>query len=490
MQLSNTIEKLPEIINIIGDMDIEISSMTYDSRKSTPGSLFVAIRGLKSDGHKFIEKAVSQGATALVYDREDISVPENVSSVLVQDSRKALSFLAANYFNHPEQKLALIGITGTNGKTTSNYFLQHLLSSAGLPTARVGTTGAAFKGVEVDLIHTTPESSDLYELLNAFVEEGANTATLEVSSHALDQRRVDGLDFRIGIFSNLSQDHLDYHNSLEEYLKAKQLLFKNLSSNSIAIINADDASAESIIEGCEAKIIRYGYNSAADYQILSHTVNDDGLEVNINTPNGSLLVQTNTVGDFNVYNLVSALSAALELGCDAKKLLTASRNLPAVPGRLEKMVNRAPFQVFVDYAHTPDAMETVLNTLSEAYPDNKLISVFGCGGDRDQTKRPIMGDIATRISTSAIITDDNPRTESSMDIINAIAVGCAGRSNYKIIQDRSSAVLAALDQASKGDIVAILGKGHEPYQEIMGERKPYSDMNVVDQYMEQHGYSA
>ncbi|MEA3287905.1 MAG: UDP-N-acetylmuramoyl-L-alanyl-D-glutamate--2,6-diaminopimelate ligase, partial [Candidatus Marinimicrobia bacterium] len=344
--------------------------------------------------------------------------------------------------------------------------------------------------VNTDLMHTTPESADLYEILAEFVAHGAKAITLEVSSHALDQNRVDGLSFDVAVYTNLSQDHLDYHGSFEEYLAAKQLLFKGLSEDSVAIVNIDDPFAERIIEVCVAKIIRYGYNSRAEYRILDHSINRHGVELTLETPYGIRTLQVNTVGSFNYYNFLAAYATAVELECDIDKVDSAARTLPAVPGRLEKMENQAPFTVFVDYAHTPDAMETVLQTLAEAYPKQKLISVFGCGGDRDQGKRPLMGEIATRLSTQTIITDDNPRTETPMDIIDAITTGCQNRDNFEVIQDRSSAVKTALRIAEQGDIIAILGKGHESYQEIMGHRNPYSDMNIVNQFMEQHGYSA
>ncbi len=490
MKLPEIINNIPELVKIAGDLNREISSMTHDSRRVGPDCLFIAVRGLITDGHNFIDLAIKTGALAIVYDRPEITIPEHLTAILVQDSRQALPLLAGNFYQHPERSLTLIGITGTNGKTTSNYFLQHLLMAGGTKTGRVGTTGAALEALEIDLIHTTPEASDLYKLLSTFVEHGAAAATLEVSSHALSQGRVDGLTFQAAIFSNLTQDHLDYHQSFDEYLKAKQLLFKGLSHEAVALVNIDDPSSEDMIAGCRARIIRYGFHSAADYRIDKHSANENGIELQVKTPRESVTVQVNTVGTFNIYNFLSAFATALELGCQLDPIVKAAQTLPCVPGRLEKMNNKAPFKVFVDYAHTPDAMKTVLQTLAEAYPDNRLITVFGCGGDRDQGKRAIMGDIATQLSTQSIITDDNPRTEASMAIIDAIVVGCKDRNNYKIIQDRSTAVKTALIEAEQGDIVAILGKGHEPYQEIMGERKPYSDMDIVKQFMEQHGYSA
>ena len=490
MRLSEITSQVKGITETHGTLSIDVTGISYDSRQVKPGHLFIAVRGLITDGHDFIYTAIEAGATAIVYDRIDFVIPENIVAILVDDSRLILPEIASIYFGHPEDGLKLVAITGTNGKTTTNYFVQHLLSSSGAKAGRIGTTGAQMDDVEVDLMHTTPESADLYEILAEFVSHGAKAVTLEVSSHALAQNRVDGLNFDVAVYTNLTQDHLDYHGSLEEYLAAKQLLFKGLSKESVAIVNMDDPYAERIIEVCVAKIIRYGYNSGAEYHILDHSINRNGVELTLETPYGQRVVQVNTVGTFNYYNFLAAYTAAIELECDIERIEMSAQTLPVVPGRLEKMDNQAPFQVFVDYAHTPDAMETVLKTLVESYPEHKLITVFGCGGDRDQGKRPIMGEIATRLSSRVIITDDNPRSESPMDIIAGITAGCGDRTNYTIIQDRSAAVEAALKDAGQGDVVAVLGKGHEPYQEIMGERKPYSDMTIVDQFMEQHGYSA
>jgi len=488
MKLSNIIRDLPGVRHQQVKADSEITSITHDSRSVSKGSLFIALNGLTVDGHHFIDQAIGAGATAIIYDDDQVQI-SGAEAILVQNSRLALPLVAANFYDHPEAKLSLIGITGTNGKTTSNYFLQHLMNASGRPTGRIGTTGADFHDLTIDLIHTTPESSDLYAILDTFFQNGAESATLEVSSHALAQNRVDGLSFKLAIFSNLTQDHLDYHESFEEYIAAKRLLFSNLHQDAVALVNADDPNADAMLTSCPASVVSYGQSEKADYRIEAYRVSDIGTHVELNTPQGSVHIETNTVGLFNIYNLVSAFSAALELDVDKNALLQAAKNLPVVPGRLELMQNHAPFKVFVDYAHTPDAMSTVLSTLAEAYPSRKLITVFGCGGDRDKGKRPIMGEIATRLSTFSIITDDNPRTEAPLDIIHAIADGCQGRMNYIVIQDRATAVANALDRAEPGDIIAILGKGHEPYQEIMGERKPYSDMKVIDQFMEQNGYT-
>ena len=490
MQLTNIINQVQDILELCGDQNTEVTGVSYDSRQVQPGHLFIAVRGLITDGHDFIYAAIENGAQVIVYDRSDFVIPENIVSILVQDSRLALPVIASTYFGHPEEGLKLVAITGTNGKTTTNYFVQHLLNKSGTKTGRIGTTGAQIDDVDIDLMHTTPESADLYEILAEFVAHGAKAVTLEVSSHALSQNRVDGLTFDVAVYTNLTQDHLDYHGSLEDYLAAKQLLFKGLPKESVAIVNMDDPYAERIIEVCVAKIIRYGDNSNAEYRILDHSINRHGVELTLDTPYGQRVVQVNTVGTFNYYNFLAAYASAIELECDIEKVELSAKTLPMVPGRLEKTANQAPFQVFVDYAHTPDAMETVLDTLAESYPDNRLITVFGCGGDRDKGKRPIMGEIATRLSSKAIITDDNPRTEAPLNIIQEIIAGCGERSNYSVIQDRTEAINAALLEARAGDIVAVLGKGHEPYQEIMGERKPFSDMTIVDQFMEQHGYSA
>ncbi len=490
MKLNKLIRNLSEISQITGNPDQVISGVSYDSRQVQTGHLFVAIQGLITDGHAYIASAVQAGAVAVLYDRPEVNIPDGIVALLVNNSRLILPEIAALFYGHPEDKLKLLAITGTNGKTSTNYFAQHLLTGAMKKTGRIGTTGAAMGNIEVELMHTTPESADLYEILAEFVAHGAEAVTLEVSSHALAQNRVDGLQFDVAVYTNLTQDHLDYHGSIEAYLAAKQLLFKGLSKDSVAIVNADDPFAERIIEVCVAKIIRYGYNSQAEYRILDHSINRNGVELSLATPRGLRRLQVNTVGEFNYYNFLAAYAAAIELECDLDLIERAAQSLPVIPGRLERMATKAPFEVFVDYAHTPDALETVLKTLANAYPDKNLISVFGCGGDRDQGKRPLMGEIASRLSAETIITDDNPRTEIPAKIIEAIADGCKGRTNYSIIEDRSTAVYTALEKAQADDVVVVLGKGHEAYQEINGERIPYSDMNIINQFMEQHGYSA
>ncbi len=489
MHLTKLIHQIPDVLSTKGNQSAEVTGISYDSRQVKPGHLFIAIRGLITDGHDFIDNAIDAGASVIVYDRSDLVIPEEIASILVKDSRLILAKIASSYFGHPEEGLKLVAITGTNGKTTTNYFVQHLLDTSGTKTGRIGTTGAKMGGVDIDLMHTTPESADLYEILAEFVAHGAKAVTLEVSSHALAQNRVDGLTFDVAVYTNLTQDHLDYHGSLEDYLAAKQLLFKGLTKESVAIVNMDDPYAERIIEVCVAKIIRYGYNSNAEYHILDHSINRNGVELTLDTPYGQRVVQVNTVGKFNYYNFLASYAAAIELECDIEKVEQSAESLPMVPGRLEKISSQAPFKVFVDYAHSPDAMETVLSTLVDSYPECRILTVFGCGGDRDKGKRPMMGEIATRLSSKAFITDDNPRTEAPLKIIQEIIAGCGDRSNYSIVQNRTDAINTALLEAKPGDIVAVLGKGHEPYQEIMGERKPFSDMIIVDQFMERHGYS-
>ncbi len=312
MRLPNIIHQVSDILETRGDLDLDVSGISYDSREVQQGHLFIAVRGLVTDGHDFIYTAIEAGAQVIVYDRPDFVIPENVVSILVRDSRLALPVIASTYFGHPEKGLKLVAITGTNGKTTTNYFVQHLLNQSGTKTGRIGTTGAQMNGLNIDLMHTTPESADLYEILAEFVAHGAKAVTLEVSSHALSQNRVDGLTFDIAVYTNLTQDHLDYHGSLEDYLAAKQLLFKGLPKESVAIVNIDDPYAERIIEVCVAKIIRYGYNSIAEYHILDHSINHNGVELTLDTPFGQRVVQVNTVGTFNYYNFLAAYAAAAE----------------------------------------------------------------------------------------------------------------------------------------------------------------------------------
>ena len=476
MLLDKIIKQVPDVLEVQGDLSTDVAGISYDSRQVEVGHLFIAVRGLITDGHDYIHAAIEAGAQVIVYDRADFVIPDEIVSIRVKDSRLALPIIASSYFGNPEDGLKLVAITGTNGKTTTNYFVQHLLDKSGSKAGRIGTTGAQMQGVDIDLMHTTPESADLYEILAEFVSHGAKAVTLEVSSHALSQNRVDGLTFDVAVYTNLTQDHLDYHGSLEDYLAAKQLLFKGLPKESVAVVNMDDPYAERFIEVCVAKIIRYGYNSNAEYRILDHSINRNGVELTLDTPYGQRAVQVNTVGTFNYYNFLAAYATAIELECDIEKVELSAKTLPHVPGRLEKLQHQAPFQVFVDYAHTDDALQQVLKTLREI-TDERLHVVFGCGGNRDVGKRHKMGAAAARYADVVWVTTDNPRHESPESIAAQVVEGCrsvnAGYCQLEL--DRARAIDEALRGAQPGDTVLLAGKGHETYQEIQDAVLPFDD---------------
>ncbi len=488
MLLMDIIKDIPGIKVIEGPTDVDISAITYDSRKVQPGSLFFAVKGLKVDGHDFIPQAIDAGATAIMSDQAVPSTGERVTRILCDDSRDVMALMSAGFFGEPAKTLKVIGITGTNGKTTTAYYVQHILEQAGLNTGRIGTTGVAYGDQEIQTMHTTPESTDLQGYLADMVSANLQAVVMEVSSHALDQRRVKGIEFSAALFTNLSQDHLDYHSDLEEYLAAKRTLFQGLPKGSIALVNADDSRSSDMLAGCEARIVTLGLEHPADYRVTNWVVQAEKVQLTVNTPLGEMLFQARTIGKFNYYNILSAIAISMELGIEPAAIQMAVQTLPVVPGRLEDASGKAPFRIIVDYAHTPDAVRRVLQVLRESYPSGRLITVFGCGGDRDRDKRPQMGHLATSLSDLTFITDDNPRTEPSDQIIQEIIQGVDTSANFKVINDRTEAIETALNTAKSGDILAILGKGHEDYQEIDGQRLPFSDIAVIQNYRVDHGY--
>lgn len=488
MLLLELIENVPGIKIVDGSTEVEINAVTLDSREVGQGSLFCAIQGLQTDGHQYIPQAVAAGASAILCDRaEDLENP-GVTRILCENTREVLPLVAARFHGKPAERLDMIGITGTNGKTTTAYFVQHLLNQSGKPTGRIGTTGISYGEIEHSSLHTTPESSDLQAMLSGMLAAEMEAVVMEVSSHALHQHRVKGIPYRVALFTNLSQDHLDYHSDLEDYLAAKRILFEDLNPGSIAIVNADDPRSEAILAGCKARIVSLAVNASADYRILAWEQQAELVHLQVQTPIGEMSFKARTVGMFNYYNVLSAIAICVEMGINSRLIQNALETLPIVPGRLEDASGSAPFRIVVDYAHTPEAIERVLGVLRTSYPEARLLTVFGCGGDRDRNKRPQMGQIATSLSDKSFITDDNPRTEPSDQIIQDIIKGVAEDADYKVINDRREAVETALNTAKTGDVVAILGKGHEDYQEIMGKRIPFSDIEIIKTYRADHGY--
>lgn len=460
-----------------------ITGVAYDSRATRTGNVFIALKGENFDGHEFIDIAIENGAMVIVHDRDLKAYRDEITYVRVANSREAMPHLAARFYYFPANEMLTIGVTGTNGKTTTTYFIQHLLAAAHQQAAIIGTTGVRYAGQIEDLPHTTPESVELQAILADLVIHNCHAAVLEVSSHALMQHRVDEISFNAAIFTNLTQDHLDYHETMDAYANAKQILFNQLSPEAIALINGDDDYAGIMVEKSPAKVIRYGQNDACDYRLTHFEPGFEFTQLTIQTPDGELRFQSNIVGLYNGYNLLAALATVMELGYAFTSFQQALTRMPAVPGRLQQ-IGRSKKKVFIDYAHTPSAMETVLTALRQFYPDSRLITVFGCGGDRDKGKRPIMGKIATELSDYTVITDDNPRSESTEAIIRDILTGCVSKSDFEIIPHRYGAIQRALSMAEETDVIAVLGKGHENYQEKQGIRYHFDDSEVIRRYVE------
>ena len=477
--------------------DAEVLGLAHDSRKVVPGSLFVAVRGFHSDGHRFIQQAVAQGAIAIVAERSGAAeVPADAPAVFVEDSRKALALLAAAFFGHPSRKLRLIGITGTKGKTTTSYLVKSIIEAAGRTTGLIGTIDYRVGTRVYPAPNTTPESLDLQRLLAEMVDAGAGYCVMEVSSHALALGRTDGCVFETGVFTNFAQDHLDFHQDMESYFQAKLLLFTALASGRAAVVNADDAASREIIGKTAAIVHTFGMSERADIRPsreISHAIS--GLSFSVRTPKGMVPVESPLVGKHNVYNILAAIGVGLSQGIGLDAIAGGIRNMRAVPGRMERVDEGQPFGVIVDYAHTEDSLLHVLGAVREV-AKGRVITLFGCGGDRDRTKRPKMGAAALKGSDAAIVTTDNPRTEDPLAIINEMEGGMApagtrvsslagalksasGRTPYLVIPDRREAIAAAIRAAEPGDVVVLAGKGHEDYQIIGTEKTHFDDREVA-----------
>jgi UDP-N-acetylmuramoyl-L-alanyl-D-glutamate--2,6-diaminopimelate ligase len=462
--------------------EVEVRGLQYDSRKVEREQLFVALRGTTTDGHKFIDRAIAKGAKVIVLE-DDSAMPDSffmhagVVKVVVSDSRKALSLLAANFYGLPSRKLRLVGVTGTNGKTTTAHLIKSILETSGERVGLIGTIEYIIGDEAVPATHTTPESLELHQLFAKMVAKGCSAAVMEVSSHSLTMHRVYGLDFSVGVFTNLTQDHLDFHGSMDQYFEAKQLLFDGMTSSSFAILNSDDSYGARIAERSKAKKLTYGISSQADIQAKAVELSVRGATFEVERDGVSVTVSSSLTGQFNVSNILAAYSAGVVLGVDQQKITDGIRQLKAVRGRFEQIISPKGWTAIVDYAHTPDALENCLKTIHDVLPkggDGRVITVFGCGGDRDRGKRPKMARIATELSDIIVITSDNPRNEDPQVIIDEIFTGAVKGKEVRTEIDRRKAITMALDLARAGDVVLVAGKGHEDYQ-IVGETKHHFD---------------
>lgn len=491
MKLENLIERL-QIIQLAGEVERkDIGMICYDSRKVVKNSLFVAIKGFNFDGHNFIMEAIAKGATAIVLEDDskisnDYLIHQNVTKILVKDSRKALAQLSKNFFKDPSSRLNVIGITGTNGKTSVTYFIKSILESAGKKTGLIGTIANYIGDEIVPAEKTTPESFELNQLLDRMSNEGCEFCVMEVSSHSLELNRVYGIDFKVGAFTNLTQDHLDFHLTMENYFNAKKKLFDSLSQNSIAVSNFDDEYGEKIVSDTKAKVVFYGSKEKCDYRFENVSFSFDGISFDLLHKNKIIPVRSNVTGTFNVYNLLTAISVCKELGLDLNVLQSAVNRLKQVPGRFE-LVGNFPVKVIVDYAHTHDALENVLKTIREILKANKsnakVITVFGAGGNRDRTKRPKMGKVVQSLSDLSIITSDNPRFENLQQIFDDILSGMQKDENVLVIEDREEAIKKAINLANEDDVVLVAGKGHEKYQIVRDQRIPFDDKQVAERFL-------
>jgi len=488
MQLKTLLAAIP-VRQIIGTLDRPVESIAYDSRRVQRNALFVAMRGEKVDGHKFIGQAVEKGASVIVADREEKHL--RATCVVVEDTRTSLADLSAIFYGHPAQRLKLAAVTGTNGKTTTSFLIKHVCEKAGLRCGLIGTVRYEIGERVLPAIRTTPESLDLQELLAQIVNAGCRAAAMEVSSHALAQNRTRGLEWNVAVFTNLTQDHLDFHGTMESYFESKTKLFTQLGQQEnkrkpAAVVNIDDRYGQQLLDKIDKSvaIVTYGMGARADFRASNYRVEFGGTSYQLDARGKSYLVRVPLIGRFNVANSVAALAAANGLGVDLRAAVLSLGKSPQVPGRLEMVPAKRQFQVFVDYAHTPDALANVLKTLRELQPQ-RLIVVFGCGGDRDRQKRPLMGEMVDRHADYAIITSDNPRKEDPSRIVAAIEKGFRSTHFEKIV-DRTEAINRAIALAQPRDIVLIAGKGHENYQEFADHTIPFDDIQVARRAIEDH----
>ncbi len=490
-----------DVLEVSGDVSGDVVDICYDSRKCVERSVFVAITGTVFNGHDFIHAAIDKGARYILYDEGNFPDKPGTAFIRVRDSRLALAELGKNFYNNPSGDICLVGITGTNGKTTIAYLLESIFKTAGFCTGVTGTVNYRYGDNVLPASHTTPESLDLQRILRGMADAGVTHVVMEVSSHAIDLKRIDGCEYDVGIFTNLSREHLDYHHTMEEYFTAKKRFFTGMSNGKVAVINADDPWGIKLLNEIKTPSVTFGIGGLYDVSSSDFELSIDGIKADIKVSNGVFPVSSALVGKFNLYNILAAVAAATSLGVSEQYIRSGILKLRNVPGRLERVSETGESPVFVDYAHTGDALEKVLENLSD-FKKGRIITVFGCGGDRDRTKRPVMGKIASSLSDLAVVTSDNPRTEDPAGILREVEAGIGADSRkyspedivngfdekgYLVIDDRRAAIELAISVAGRSDIVLVAGKGHEDYQ-IVGTRKiPFDDKTVVKETLSRRG---
>jgi UDP-N-acetylmuramoyl-L-alanyl-D-glutamate--2,6-diaminopimelate ligase len=465
-----------------GNMSVAVNGVCFDSRKAKPGFLFVAVKGTLTDGHDYITTAIDAGATAVVCEKLPGVINEAVTYVTVKDSAQALGIIASNFYGNPSEKVKLTGVTGTNGKTTTATLLYQLFTKLGYTVGLISTVENRIAEKIIPATHTTPDPIQLNDLLKKMVEQGCSHVFMEVSSHAVDQERIAGIKFIGAIFTNITHDHLDYHKTFENYIKAKKKFFDELPPEAFALVNADDKRGMVMLQNTKATKYSFGLKKMVDFKGKIITNSIEGLEIEIGGKN----VWFQMIGDFNAYNLLGVYGAAVLLGEDADEVLTQLSSLRGAPGRFELVMPGSKIIAIVDYAHTPDALKNVLETIAQFRTGNEqVITVVGCGGNRDKTKRPLMASIACRLSDKVVLTSDNPRDEDPMEIIREMQTGVTPSETRKtlVMADREEAVKTACMMAKENDIILVAGKGHEDYQEIKGVKYPFDDRKVVERML-------
>jgi UDP-N-acetylmuramoyl-L-alanyl-D-glutamate--2,6-diaminopimelate ligase len=485
MQIKDLIYKV-SLISVSGRTDVDVTAICFDSRKVEKGSMFIAVRGVSSDGHSFIADVIQKGATAIVCEElPEIESTADCTIIQVKDSAEALGMIASNFYDSPSSKLKLVGVTGTNGKTTTVTLLYRLFRKLGYKTGLLSTVENIIEDKVVQATHTTPDAISLNKLLADMVKAGCTHCFMEVSSHAAVQRRIAGLQFAGGLFSNITHDHLDYHKTFDEYIKAKKLFFDGLPNDSFALINSDDKRGRVMIQNTRAKTYTYSLLALADFKgkLISTTM--QGLEMDVD----GIQAWFRLIGNFNAYNLLAVYATAVLLGEDKEEVLMQLSTIEAANGRFEQQISATRITVIVDYAHTPDALKNVLETITELKGAHKIITVVGCGGNRDAAKRPVMADIACQFSDHVVLTSDNPRNEEPQAILTEMEKGVRIVDKKKVLSvlDRKEAIKVACTLASTGDIILVAGKGHETYQEIKGVKYPFDDRLIIKELLDTLG---
>lgn len=471
------------LVEVVGTTNLEIASVHFDSRQVVPQGLFVAIKGTQVDGHQFINAAIEKGATAVIYQEELEELKDSITYIKVENSAKALGIAVSNFYGNPSKKLQVVAVTGTNGKTTTVTLLHKLFMELGYNVGMLSTVNNKINNEVLPATHTTPDALAMNELFQLMVKKGCTHCFMEASSHAIDQERMAGVTLAGAVFTNISHDHLDYHHTFDEYIRVKKRLFDDLPSSAFALVNVDDKRGLVMLQNTKASKNTYALKTMCDFKakVLSNTIH--GLELDIDQKT----VWFKLIGDFNAYNILGVYASAMLLNERSDEVLTILSELQAAPGRFEQVPNKAKVTAIVDYAHTPDALENVLSTINVLRTGNeKVITVVGCGGNRDKTKRPVMAEIACRFSDRVLLTSDNPRNEDPEAIIEDMKQGVSP-TNFKkaiAITDRKEAIKLACSLAEVGDIILVAGKGHETYQEIKGVKYDFDDRKVLREMLE------